>query len=312
MNSPATATESSIDQVVIPATRMATPLAVVPVEAHPIQRAEPLQFDEEARRMLREMYGNEATELEFSVFLRIASPRRLDPFTRQIHFVPRNDMTGKRVWAVQVGIDGLRVIAERTGLADGQDEPEFVYDDKDASKIVLARVRVWKKGVARPYVGVAHFAEYAQYKSGGGLTKMWNEKPHIMLGKCGEALGLRKAFPEDMSGLYVPEEMPGEMDGEIIKGKREPAAPKAATATPRQPVEATAGMRKAYRRILAEIGAVETGDDLELRLAGWNKAAKEAKIPMVPWKNQIAEAIRDKREELAEVAPDDGGDDGSD
>ncbi len=35
----------------------------------------------------------------------------------------------------------------------------------------------------------------------------WLTMPHIMLGKCAEAQALRKGWPEDLSGVYVAEEM---------------------------------------------------------------------------------------------------------
>lgn len=169
------------------------------------QAAQPFEFTAEQRKMIRDSFLSGANDSEAAVLMELARLRRLNPITRQIHFVKRDG-----VWTSQVGIDGFRAIAERTGLYDGQDEAEFEYDSKGSVK--SCRIKVYRKDWSRPAVGVAHFTEYAQSKREGGYTHMWATKPHIMLAKCAEALAFRKAFPEDTSGLYAPEELPDERE----------------------------------------------------------------------------------------------------
>lgn len=197
----------------------------------------PLEFSKEQSQIIRDSFANGATESEFAVLMETARVRRLNPLLKQIFFIKRWDGQKKReVWACQVSIDGLRAIAERTGKYDGQEEPQYEYD-KD-NKLVKATVRIWRKDISRPFVGVAFFAEYAQKKREGGLTQFWAEKPHVMIAKCAEALAFRKGFPEDTAGLYVPEEMGNEPEEDVRKPNVTPAKTKpvvAAVAKPAAP-----------------------------------------------------------------------------
>jgi hypothetical protein len=68
-----------------------------------------------------------------------------------------------------------------------------------------AKVTVLRNGA--PYSAVALFSEYAQTTKDGNLTQMWRDKGALMIAKCAEALALRKAFPQDLSGIYTAEEM---------------------------------------------------------------------------------------------------------
>lgn len=178
-----------------------------------------LHFTEQQEEMIRANFSTGATKSEFEVLMAIAKARKLNPLLKQAYFVKRKDKKlNKDVWSVQVSIDGLRAIAERTGAYDGQDEPEFEHD-KDGF-IILSRVKVYKKGVSRPFVGVARWSEYVQ-EYDGKPTKFWADMPYTMLGKCAEALAIRKAFPEDSGGLYVSEElMQGEQPQQLEDPRR--------------------------------------------------------------------------------------------
>lgn len=166
-------------------------------------------FGEEHKRVVKDAFCAGATDLEFALLWQGAKSRGLDPVRKQIHFVKRrDDMRGCDVWSSQVSIDGFRSIAEGTGRYDGQDEPEYEMDPEGGG-VLVARVKVYKKGVGRPFVGVARWEEFAGLKRDGSPTYMWAKMPFHMLAKCAEALALRKAFPEELCGLYAPEEMGG-------------------------------------------------------------------------------------------------------
>ena len=170
----------------------------------------------------------ELTDNEFLLFVATAQRMQLDPLARQIHAVKRG---GKL--SIQVGIDGFRAIADRTGKLAGNDDP--VYEKHSAAQKDLAdypqkaTVTVHKlvAGEPRPFRASARWSEYYPGKGGPGF--MYRKMPFLMLGKCAEALALRKAFPAELGGVYVPEEMAQAGLAHIEPETRAEAAEKAET-----------------------------------------------------------------------------------
>ncbi len=177
-----------------------------------------LEFSAEQTSMIRDMFCRGASDGEFGALLEVAKLRRLNPFKREIFFVKRWDgALGREVWSAITSIDGFRLVADRTGLYGGQDEPEWVTD---GSKLVCAKVRVYRKDWGeRACVGVAYYDEYVQLKKDKSLSGLWGKMPRTMLAKCAEALALRKAFPGELAGLYTGDEL----GQEVIEAKGEEA-----------------------------------------------------------------------------------------
>lgn len=158
-----------------------------------------IEFTEDQVKLIKTQIAKDCSDDELKLFLYQCKRTGLDPLTRQIYAIKR---AGRMT--IQCSIDGFRVIAERSGTYAGQDEPVWIDDEKGIP--VKCSVSVYKFSPAgQRYcaaVGVAHFKEY--YPNPINLQK---SMPHVMIAKVAEALALRKAFPQDLSGLYTGDEM---------------------------------------------------------------------------------------------------------
>lgn len=164
---------------------------------------------------VRTQIAPKATDSELRFFATVVEKTQLDPWSRQIYLIGRWDGRAKReVHRPQVSIDGLRLTAERSNKYDGQTPVEWCGEDGAWRDTWLApeapraaRVGVFKSGRSVATYAVAHFDEYVVTGKDGKPQGLWRDKPRVMIGKCAEALALRKVFPQETSGLYIAEEM---------------------------------------------------------------------------------------------------------
>ena len=169
-------------------------------------------MDREQLELLKRTICEEATDDEYLMFVGICKRSGLDPFAKQIYFRKYRKKDGGSRVTVITGIDGYRLIAQRTGEYEGQTQPEWCGSDGVWKTIWLektppaaARVGVWRKNFREPTYAIAKWSEY--YPSQPNERFIWDKMPANQLAKCAEALSLRKAFPSELSGMYVKEEM---------------------------------------------------------------------------------------------------------
>jgi len=143
-----------------------------------------------------------ATADELKLYLYDCARHGVHPLDRLIHFTKRG---GK--YTPVTSIDFMRTRAADSGEMAGSDDPVFhpsVMGSGDTHPLG-ATVTVYRltQGQRFAYSATARWSEYKPDVN----DFMWKKMPHTMLGKCAEALALRKGFPKQLAGLYAREEM---------------------------------------------------------------------------------------------------------
>jgi phage recombination protein Bet len=207
---------------------LTTALAVSTPAPVIVQGSRTRELRHEEIELLKRTVAKGVTDDEFALFLWVARKHKLDPLTRQLHCVkrwsnkhheeerPAEGGGTFKVWVggfqmtIQMGIDGYRSLAGRDHKDfGGCDEPEYVMSENKtpAGKPIpeKATIRLWKKGLEHPVIGVAYWDEFAPADLNDSQAFMWKKMPRHMLAKCAEALAIRKGYPE-LSDIYTDEE----------------------------------------------------------------------------------------------------------
>lgn len=170
--------------------------------------------------LIRRTVAKGCSDLELELFAKQCERTGLDPFARQIYAIKRWDAAvGAEVMQTQVSIDGLRTLAADTGEMAGSEDPLWCGpngewrdvwlgpDEPRAAKVTVYRTNYANLDHPARFTGVALYDSYCQTRKDGRPTRMWEQMAPEMLAKCAEALALRKAFPQKLSGLYTSDEM---------------------------------------------------------------------------------------------------------
>jgi phage recombination protein Bet len=165
---------------------------------HKNQKNEVSMFSPEQNELIKKQLCKNISDDELHFFAAVCKKTGLDPFMKQIYAVKRGD-----AMTIQTSIDGYRLIAERTGrYAPGRESTHVYKGDRLFSSTSYVKKQT-KDGTWHEVSVTCLFDEYKpNYKS-----QFWDTKPTVMLDKCAESLALRKAFPNELSGLYTSEEM---------------------------------------------------------------------------------------------------------
>ncbi|WP_449278027.1 RecT family recombinase [Leucobacter sp. GX24907] len=177
--------------------------------------AEQTFFNEAQQAALMQMGLGDAPRGDIETFFHQAKRSGLDPFARQIYMIGRRSKQGNQWvtrYTIQTSIDGFRVIRDRKGTFRGMEEhwcgSDGVWRDVWLEKEppAAARITLHIDGFVAPVTAVARYDEYVPLKD-NRPTGQWGKMPALMTSKVAEALALRKAYPQDYSGLYTSDEM---------------------------------------------------------------------------------------------------------
>lgn len=237
------------------------------------------------------MNAGDASDADINMLLTVAHRTGLDPWTKQIYLVGRKTKVGgyrgepehwETKWTVQAGIDGFREATRRYAqeLGESVDLGRAIWYDHEGNQRPF-----WLKPWGNPAAAeitvrvgnssathVVTWDEYCQTTKKGEPNSMWKQYGPTMLAKCAEA-GAHRKICSLTAGVYVPEEMPIQVEATRVDQPQTPRKPattqlveklSAPKAAPAEIEAATTAENHLFEELLAAVANATTAKELEL------------------------------------------------
>lgn len=164
----------------------------------------PLPWSAEQLEIMKRDLGIKS-DGDLAYFAQVCSHMGRDPFLGEVVPVYYGGQL-----TIQVTAEGLRSIAESSGLYDGYRGPFLCGPDLQWREVWLAdeppaaaRYEVLRKDWSEPAVGVARWKSSVQLDRNGKPMPIWRDRPDEMLGKTAEVRALKRAFPKEFARVGI-------------------------------------------------------------------------------------------------------------
>lgn len=175
----------------------------------PTNRKSGFFFTERQIEAMKVTVAKGASQAEFEMFIYLATKYKLDPFLKEIFFIPGNMKTilTSRDGYLKIAqnhkdFEGIRSMAVRANddfeIDLENDTVKHKFGKGERGPIIGAWAIVYRKN-RRPVIAFADLSEYQ------GNTGPWKKYTSAMICKCAEAFALKRQFA--INGLVTKEEM---------------------------------------------------------------------------------------------------------
>lgn len=156
--------------------------------------------------------GIRPSDVDCMLFMKVCEARRLNPWLKDAFLIGYDQGPGKAKFEVITAHQALMKRAELHSQYDGIESGVIVQRDGKVVDVIGDFILpgdtlvggwaiVHRKDRSRPAVERVNFSTFNT-----GLSR-WAKDPCGMISKCAEAGAYRKAFPSDIGGLYIEQEM---------------------------------------------------------------------------------------------------------
>lgn len=183
------------------------------------------------RQYLVNGQGN-VTDQEAMMFLGLCKGQKLNPFIKEAYLIKYEDkqpatmVVSKDVFMKRAiknpdfeGIESGVIVLNSYGEVEYKKGAFYL---KDREQLVGAWATVHRKSWKYPISLEVNYDEYVGRKTNGEVNSQWASKPATMIIKVAETQALRKAFVEDLQGMYDETEMNVSVEGSVVEVVNEP------------------------------------------------------------------------------------------